>query len=271
MMKNLFIFFDFIKKLIRSRSMIRTMAVRELKARYIGSLFGVFWAVLNPVAEVVIYGMVFGVFFKSKPDPIYGTDSYMLVLLCGLIPWQFFSQAVMSSSGSIVSNSNIVKKAVGFPSEILPIVTVISNMINHFVSLGILLVIVVFFGKVSVYMFMVGFYLFFAAVFSIGLGWILSSLSVFLRDVQQVVGLVMMALFFLSPVFYSPSVFPKPMLMFLRLNPMFHVVQGYKLALLAGTIIPAGDFIYLAASSFVTFGIGGLFFKKLKPAFAEVL
>ncbi|MBI5888976.1 MAG: ABC transporter permease [Deltaproteobacteria bacterium] len=271
MMKNLAIFFDFIKKLFRSRSMIRTMAVRELKKRYVGSLFGVLWAVLHPVSEVVIYGMVFGVFFKSKPDPIYGTDSYILVLLCGLVPWQFFAQAVTASSGAIVSSSNIVKKAVGFPSEILPIITVISNMMNHFISLGILLLIVAFFGKLSVYTPLVVLYLFFAAVFSIGLGWILSSLSVFLRDVQQVVGVVMMALFFGTPVFYSLSVFPKGMLVFLRLNPMFHVVQGYKLALLAGSIIPAQDFAYLAVSSFVTFGVGGLFFKKLKPAFAEVL
>lgn len=271
MKKNLAIFIDFIKKLFRSRSMVSTMAVRELKARYVGSFFGVLWAVLNPVTEVAIYGTVFGVFFKSTPDPIYGTDSYILLLLCGLVPWQFFAGAVLSSSGSIISNANLVKKAVGFPSEILPIITVISNMINHFISLSILLVIAFFFGKASVFMLLVFVYLFFTMVFSIGIGWVLSSLSVFLKDVQQVLQLVIMVMFFLTPIFYAPSVFPKGMLGLLQWNPMYHVVEGYKLALLTGSAIPAQDFIYLAVSSFVTFGVGGIFFRRLKPGFGEVL
>lgn len=270
-MQNLIIFIDFIKKLYKSRSMVKTMALRELKARYIGSTFGFLWAVLNPLTEVVVYGLVFGVFFKSKPDPLYGTDSYMLFLLCGLVPWQFFAQTVTSSSGAITGNANLVKKAVGFPSEILPIINVMTGIISHLISLGILFIFIVLFGRLTLYTPLVFIYLFFAVIFSVGLGWMISSLNVFLRDVQQVVGLMIMVLFFLSPIFYPPTVFPKTMYLLVSLNPMFHVVEGYKLALLAGKAIAPWDFAYLAVSSFLTLAAGGMFFRKLKPAFGEVL
>lgn len=271
MKKNFLIFIDFARKLVKSRSMIKTMAVRELKARYVGSTFGFLWAVLNPLSEVIIYGIVFGVFFKSKPDPVYGTDSFILFLLCGLIPWQFFSQAVLSSSGALVANGNLVKKAVGFPSEILPIISVISNVISHLISLGLLLVLLVFVGKFTPYILLIFVYMFFAAVLAVGLGWLLSSINVFLRDVQQVLGLIIMALFFFTPIFYSPAVFPKSVLPLVRLNPMYHVVDGYKLALMTGKSIPLPDLAYLAISSFFILGIGGAFFRRLKPSFAEVL
>ena len=74
--------------------MIKTMAVRDLKARYIGSLFGFLWSIINPLSQVVIYGVVFGLFLNHKPDPIYRTDIFVLYLLCGLMPWLFFSQTL---------------------------------------------------------------------------------------------------------------------------------------------------------------------------------
>src|SRR5512135_2321104 len=120
-MRNIKIFIAFLKKLYESRYMVRMMAVRDLQATYVGSLFGFSWAVLNPLAQLGIYGVVFGVFLKSKPNPVYGTDSYFLFLLCGIVPWQFFSQTVMHSTNTLVANTNLVKKAVGFNAEILPV------------------------------------------------------------------------------------------------------------------------------------------------------
>lgn len=258
--------------LYKSRYMLRMMAVRELKAMYVGSLFGFFWAVVNPLTQLVIYGVVFGVFFKSTPDPVYGTNSFFLYLLCGLIPWQFFSQAVSASTNVIVSNGNLIKKAVGFSPEILPIITVISNIISHMIGIALLLLIIfVFGGGITPYAILIFPYLFFIAVFSVGLGWMLSSVNVYIRDVQQVVGVILMGLFFFTPIFYSPSIIPHKILLLLKLNPMYHMVEGYRYALLAGKFLPVWDFVYLAGISFVTFGLGGIFFRRLKPGFAEVL
>lgn len=247
------------------------MALRELKSVYAGSLFGFAWAVANPLSQVLIYGVVFGMFFKLKPDPVYGTGSFFLFLLCGLIPWQFFAQTVSSATNSITSNSNLVKKSVGFHPEIFPVISVLSNLISHAIGLGIMLIILIAFHRVNPYMPLIILYLFPAAVFSIGLGWMLSGINVYLKDVRQVLDMVLMGWFFLTPLFYSPGIIPHKLLPIMKLNPMYHVVEGYRMALLAGSILPITDILYLFASAFIMFGTGGMIFRKLKPGFAEVL
>lgn len=272
MKQNFLIFLDFTKKLFfRDRSVITTMVARNLREQYVGSIFGFMWAVLEPLSQVAIYGIFFGIFLKSKVDPVYGTDSFFVYLLCGLIPWQFFAQSVNSTTNAIVSNSNLVKKAVGFPSEILIIIKVLTNSIAHLIGVALLLVILaVFVGiKPSAPFFFV--YMLFTVLFAVGLGWIVSSVNVYLKDIQQIMGVIMMAWFFFTPIFYSPSIVPAAVLPVFKLNPMYHIVIGYRYALLAGQLLPWRDFLYLAAVSFFTFGIGGIFFRKLKPGFAEVL
>jgi ABC-type polysaccharide/polyol phosphate export permease len=271
-MRNLQIFIAFLKKLYESRYMIRMMAIRDLKAVYVGSLFGFFWAIMNPLVQLAIYGVVFGVLLKSRPDPVYGTDSYFLFLLCGLVPWQFFAQTVSTSANVLVSNNNLIKKAVGFNSEILPVITVLSNLLSHLIGVVLLLAIVfIITGKLSLMTPVVLVYLFFIVVFSVGIGWIVSSINVYLRDVQQVVGLVMLAWMFLTPIFYPVSIIPAKMMPFIRLNPLYHMVEGYRFAILTGRPLAAGDMASMAVVAFVTFALGGLLFRRLKPGFAEVL
>lgn len=269
MKENLLILIDFIRKLFRSRYMLRMLALRELKASYAGSAFGLLWAVFNPLVYLAVYGIVFGIFFRSAPDPVYGTESFFLFLLCGLVPWQFFSQTINSSAGTLVKNLSLIKKAVGFPAEVLPVVTVISNIISHVISLALLIIVIAFSVGLTPYLFLIPVYLFLTAVFAVGLGWIISGINVFLRDIEQMLGLVMMGWLFFTPIFYSPSFVPPKYLFLLKLNPVYHLVEGYRLALLTGRALPAGDFLYFAAVSVVTFGLGGMFFRKLKPWFAE--
>lgn len=251
--------------------MLKAMTMRDLKTAYIGSAFGFSWAVLNPLAQVALYGIVFGVFFKSMPDPVYRTDSFFLFLICGILPWQFFAQAVNASVPVITANRNLVKKAVGFPSELLPIVTVAGNIVSHLIAMALLIIFLVFTGNLTPYALLTFVYLFFAVIFAVGLGWMLSSVQVFLRDVQQLMSVVMMVWLFLTPIFYSASIVPPRYLFVLKLNPMYEVVEGYRLALLGGTMLPPADFAYLAITSVATLAVGGVFFRKLKPWFAEVL
>jgi len=269
MKENLLILIDFIRKLFRSRYMLRMLALRELKASYAGSAFGLLWAVFNPLVYLAVYGIVFGIFFRSTPDPVYGTESFFLFLLCGLVPWQFFSQTINSSAGTLVKNFSLIKKAVGFPAEVLPVVTVISNIISHIISLALLIIVVAFSVGLTPYLFLIFVYLFLTAVFAVGLGWIISGINVFLRDIEQMLGLVTMGWLFFTPIFYSPSFVPPKYLFILKLNPIYHLVEGYRLALLTGRALPAADFLYFAVVSVVTFGLGGMFFRKLKPWFAE--
>ena len=271
-MAHVIIFFHFIRNLYRIRFMLKAMALRELKATYVGSFFGFFWAVLNPLCQIAIYGAVFGFFLKGTVPPGYGTNSFFLFLVAGLIPWQFFAQTIGASSNVLLAYANLVKRAVGFPCEVLPIVTVISNAVSQLVSIAILYAIVITSTRsVSPNMLLVPVYLFFASIMCVGLGWILSSLTVFLRDIPQIIGLVLTGVFFFTPICYSPSIVPPKVLFVMKLNPLYHVIEGYRLACLTGKALPPLDFAYLAISSVLIAGLGGILFRKLKPEFAEVM
>lgn len=260
------------RNLYRIRFMLKAMALRELKATYVGSFFGFFWAVLNPLCQIAIYGMVFGYLLKGTVPPEYGTGSFFLYLVTGLIPWQFFAQTIGTSSNVLLVYGNLVKRAVGFPCEVLPIVTVISNTVSQLVSIAILYAIVIAFtGTVSLNMLLVLVYLLFAVIICVGLGWMLSSLTVFLRDIPQVIGLVLTGLFFFTPICYPPTIVPPKVLFVMKLNPIYHVVEGYRLACLTGRPLRMLDFAYLGVSSLVIVGLGGMVFRKLKPEFAEVM
>ncbi len=272
MRQNFAVFLEFLRILfIRDRSVIRTMVLRDLKAQYVGSIFGLLWAVIEPIAQLGIYGVVFGLFLQSKVEPVYGTESFLIYLLAGLVPWEFFSHSVNSSTSVIIASSNLVKRAVGFPSEILPIVKMLTSSIAHLIGIGLLMLIVAIFARPTSYMLFFVLYMFFIALFSIGVGWTLSAVNVYVKDVQKVMGIVMMGWFFFTPIFYSPAIVPSRFLFILKLNPMYHAVMGYRYALLAGRLLPLGDLIYLAVISCFTFAIGGLIFRKLKPGFAEEL
>lgn len=268
------IFMDFIKKLYKNRSMIRSMAVRNLKQQYVGSVLGVLWSVVYPLFEVAIYWLVFGLIMaRGKPDAFYGTESFLLFLICGLIPFQFFSGAVGQSTTSIVSNQNLVKKAVGFPTEILPIVTITTQLIDHFIGVGLIfLAVVLFKGGITIYVLSFLIYLFLITVFMIGLTWLTSSINIYVRDMGKVIALALRLLFFLTPIVYSVGMVPEGIIKTVyKLNPLYHFVEGYRYAFLVGEFMPVESFAYLAFISFLFLGIGGIIFRKLKPGFAEVL
>ncbi len=269
---NFRIFIEFLRVLYKDRHMVSAMALRELKKNYIGSAFGITWAILNPLSQVAIYGIVFGVFFKIKPDAVYGTDSFFLYLICGLVPWQFFSQAVSSSTRVLVDHGNLIKTSAGFPSEVLPIVTISSHIISHLIAMLLVLVILLVFGvTLTPYALLVFLYLFFMVVFTVGASWVFASINVYFRDMEQLIGVIMTGWFFFTPIFYSVGIVPEKLVPLLKLNPMFHVVEGYRYSLLAGKFPPTDSLILLVIYAVIVFGLGGVLFRKLKPGFAEVL
>lgn len=272
MKENFLIFIDFVGKLYKNRYMIKSMALRDLRAQYVGSVFGILWAVINPLAEVFIYSIIFGTIFKSTAPQEYHTKSFVLFLFGGLVPWQFFAQSINTSSGVILNNKNLVTKAVGFPSEVLVIVNTVSGLITQLISVALLLAIVgIYQGGLFPATPVILVYLFLAAVFSVGLGWIISSLNVFLRDISKIIGVIMMGWLFFTPIFYAPNLIPEKYVWLVRLNPMYYMVEGYRQALFTGSVLPLRDLFYFAVVSFITLGVGGIFYRKLKPAFAEVL
>ena len=262
---------NFLKKIYIQRSLIRNFVVRDLKARYVGSFIGIFWSVIHPIVLLVCYYFVFAIIFNLRPRPETGTTSFALFLFCGMLPWLYFQDAVQRSSTAIIDNTNLVTKTL-FPSEILPLIALLSGFINHLIGFAILMVIIFFtIGKVSVFILLVPLYVLFLMLFTLGLSWFVASFNVFVRDVSQIITVIMTFWFWFTPIFYSIDMFPQKLRFLVYFNPLAHVVIGYRDCLLRMKMPDMGILAVLAVVSLAVFVAGGLFFRATKREFVDIL
>lgn len=251
--------------------MIGSLVVRDIRARYIGSFLGIFWSVIHPLSQLLIYYFVFSIILKVKLGPEYGGTHYAIWLIVGLLPWMLFSEVVVRSPGAVLDQANLIKKTV-FPSEILPFSHFAAALVNHFIALVIVIIFIALFDVgLSLRAILVIPYLAGIGIFAMGVSWILSAANVFLRDIGQVIGVVINIWFYFTPIIYPKNLIPSPYHKWVELNPMLHIVEGYRMALLGQTIPDPFGFFYLSLIGIIFFAVGGLVFKKLKPAFADVL
>jgi ABC-type polysaccharide/polyol phosphate export permease len=232
---------------------------------------GFFWSVIHPIVLLVSYTFVFSIIFQIRPRPDTGTTSFPLFLFCGILPWLYFQDVVQRSSTILIDNSNLVTKTL-FPSEILPLTALLSGFVNHMIGFAILLCIIFFtLGKVSVFILLVPAYLLFLMLFTLGLSWFVASLNVFVRDISQIISVMLIFWFWFTPIFYSLDMLPERLLFLVRFNPLAHVVIGYRDCLLRMQLPDMRVLTILAAVSFLVFVAGGLFFRKTKREFADIL
>jgi lipopolysaccharide transport system permease protein len=250
--------------------------VRELKARYKNSALGFVWSLLNPLAMMVVFTVVFTVLLPNN-----SIKHYPIFLLCGLLPWQFFSAGVMSSLHSIVGSSNLVKK-VNFPAEVLPTGTVLANLVNFLLALVVLAAVLFAFRMpLSPYVWMLPIVIIIQTCFVLGIGLILATVNVFYRDTIMIMDVVMLAWFFLTPVFYSIEALPKSYqignvtlnvhrIMY-TLNPMASLIAAYRDLLYWGYRTNVDFFMRTAATSVAVLIFGYWFFTRYSKRFAEEL
>ena len=262
---------NFLQKIYVQRGLIRNFVVRDLKARYIGSFMGFFWSVIHPIVLLVSYTFVFSVIFGLRPLPDTGTTSFPLFLFCSILPWLFFQETLQRSSTVLIENANLITKTL-FPSEILPLVVLLSGLVNHLIGFAILLVILLFtLGKISLFILFVPVYFFLLMLFTLGISWFVSSLNVFVRDVSQVLSVILTFWFWFTPIFYSIDRFPPKMLFLVQWNPLAHFVGGYRDCLLRMRMPDLSVLAVLAVASLLIFVAGGMFFRKTKREFVDVL
>jgi len=258
------------KKLAANRNLLKNLILRDLKHRYVGSVGGFLWSVIHPIVLLISYSFIFGVVFKPKIGPEFGTNSFAIFVLCGLLPWLLFSDIVMRNCSVISDNAPLITKTV-IPAEVLPISITISNLIHHVIALGILLVVMLLFYSVHLSAAWVLFYMLMLLMLGQGLGWIVAGLHVFLRDTIQALQILMMLWFFFTPVLYSIDLLPENLRFLAMLNPMAVIVTGYRNSLL-NLAQPAGVQIAIVlATSIAVFVAGALLFRQAKPAFPDVL
>lgn len=263
-------FFYFIRLIFLQRDLILSMAKREVATQYIGSLLGFIWTFINPMVMIFVFWVVFSVGFRVKPT---NNVPFVVWLTAGMAAWFVFAEIVNGSAGAVVSNARLIKKTI-FPSQILPVIKIASCLITHSVFLLVLIGLIIF-QKMpfSFYFLQFIYYLICLSVLALGLGWIVSALNVFIRDVGQIVGVVIQVGFWATPIFWDIHMMPTKVQILFKLNPMFYIVQGYRESFIyfQPFWIHPRQTIYFWVVTLTIFAIGALIFQKLKPQFADVL
>ena len=270
MIRNPFMYAGFLPNIYRHRHMIAAMALQEIRARYAGTLAGLAWAVAMPLVTAFVFAFVFSVALKV-PDQ--HNVPFVVMFFCSLIAWNLMSETLSQNSWVIVSHTYLVKKVV-FPTEILPLVNLAANLIIHGTSIVILLGLMAFYGlKLSPYAIQFLYYAACLCVLTLALSWLVSSVNVFFRDVGQFVAVFLQIWFWVTPIVWSLDLLPEKYRMFLRLNPMTYVTEGYRGSFLLGRPFWE-DYLYGAyfwASTLLILLIGATVFRRLKPEFADML
>jgi len=257
------------KKLFSYRELLSSLTKKELKVKYRGSILGFFWSLLNPVLVMLVYSFVFSIVLKQ------GIPEFAIFLLCALLPFNFFSNSVNYGSGSIVANSNLVKK-IYFPKEIIPLSIMLSNLINFFLELIVLFVVLsIFKYKFYMYLYILPVIIIVEVFFVSGMSMLISSLNVLFRDLQHLVSILMMVWFFGTPIIYPLSMVPERFQFWMQLNPMtvftiYYRNIFYYVKYPEGLYWPPLEIILIClAITFGVFFLGYYIFKKLEDRFAE--
>jgi ABC-type polysaccharide/polyol phosphate export permease len=263
------VFWSFLGKLWRQRHLVVNFATRDLKGRYVGSLMGLFWAVLHPLALLLCYTFVFSIIFEIRVSSL-KTDNFALFLFTGILPWLYFQDTVLRCCNSVVENSNLIRRTL-FPSEILPISIALSNVVTHILGLVILLIVLALTGLLDWTLIFLPAYLGLLILLSLGLGWLVAALQVFLRDTSQVVTVLMIMWFWFTPIFYTADLVPEGFRPLLLINPLAYVVEGYRYSLLEGQSPDPSHLLILLAFAGLAFLVGGYVFRNTKREFIDVL
>jgi len=266
-------FMSLLKSLWHHRNLIVTMTKREVAGRYRGSILGLFWSFLNPVFMLLVYTFVFSVVFNARWDV--GNDEtstqFAVVLFAGLIVHSFLAEILSKSPGLILGNANYVKKVV-FPLEVLPAIALGSAIFHTIISLLVLQFAYVVFSGVPPWTIILTPLVFFPlAILALGCSWVLAALGVFLRDIGQIIGVVITVLLFLSPIFFPIERLPADYQALILLNPLTFIVEQAREVLIWGHLPDwKGLTMYTAFSTGFAW-LGYVWFQKARKGFADVL
>lgn len=253
----------------RARGVVWVLVARDLRGRYAGSAFGLFWSVLNPLAQLVIFTLVFSrvivVRFGVSDIP------FVLHLAAALFPWLAFQEAVLRSATCLVDNAVLVKRVV-FPIEVLPVQVALSALVHQLIALILVLVLMLVLGvtpgpALLALPLLAGVQL----LLMIGWGWGVAALHVYLRDTAPVLGVVLPMWFYLTPILYPYELAPGVLRPVLALNPLSALVQGYRDLLLHGTVPLGTRELWLLVVSAVSFGGGAAVFARGRGEFGDLV
>lgn len=254
-----------LKEIYRYRELVLNLVFRDLADRYKRASIGFLWAILEPLGLMAIYTLVFSFIIKLDiPD-------YPVFLLCGLIPWIYFSKSLVYCTESIMKDRNLVKK-IYFPRETLPISSVLARFVNFIISMALLLIFLFFWRRLEplLLLWLIPVVLV-QTFFSIGLALIFSSLNVYFQDVELLLDFVVMIWFYLTPVFYNISMVPENFRHFYILNPTVGIISSYKEILFYRKAPLTPEFYIAAVLSIFVLLVGATIFNVLNKRIGELV
>lgn len=248
-----------------TRDLLRELIARDIKLRYRGSLLGVLWTLLNPLAELLVLFVVFSMVFRVD------IPNFPAYLFTGLIVYGWFQTSLNFATGAIVANRELVRRP-GVPVVILPIVTVASNLVHFVLSLPILVGLLVL-SHVEVTAAALALPVLVGLEFMLILGFAypVAALSVWFRDLQHVLRIGLQLLFYLTPVFYETRAAPESLQWFFRINPLAHLVDAFRAVLMRGEMPDPRSLFYLTVLSAAMLLFGLVWFRRASTRFADEL
>jgi lipopolysaccharide transport system permease protein len=257
--------------LIRYRGLIQSLVARELKARYRGSVLGFVWSFINPLMLLTIYSFVFAVVLPNLHTK--ETEPYALFMFCGILPWTWFSSSLTEAAGSLISGGNLIKKVL-FPAEVLPIVSVLANMVHFILGLPILAVFLIYYQRLpdldGLLWFPVAMLV--QLILSIALALTVSALAVHFRDIRDILSNVLTLWFFSTPIIYWIKEAPGLGKRVLDYNPMTHLIVTYQeILFFPGPVGHWKWLLFIGVVSMLLFLAGYWLFDRLRDSFAEAV
>jgi ABC-type polysaccharide/polyol phosphate export permease len=249
--------------LYKRRELISTLVSKELKARYRGSLLGIVWTFLNPLLLLLVYSLVFSVYMRVQ------MENYALFVFTGLLPWIWFSSSLGDGASSVVGSGSLITKSM-FPAEVLPMVKILSNLMNYIFSLPLILIFMLAYGvPLRPSMLWLPVVMAVQLLLTLGLVYFLSALNVRFRDTQHVLGNLLTLWFFLTPILYSANNAPADYRHLLYLNPMTVLAVSYQDIFLYGKAPDITALLALGLFGVLVSLIGFRQFEIGKDMFAE--
>ncbi len=257
--------------LLYNWNLIREFVSRDIRDRYVGSIIGVFWSILNPILQLSLYTVVFSTILNIKFGDRGSTGQFAQYLFCALLPWMALQESVTRSSRSFIENNNLIQK-VRFPLEVLPFSLVLSAFVHQLLGTLIFLVFLMVNRSLHSTFLALAIILFaFQILMVYGLSLLVACLNVFFRDVSQVLGLLFMLMFWITPIVYPKHLAGDVFLWVLNLNPLTHLVEAYRFVFLGSPIPSLWGVAYWAVFSAGVYCMGKFVLKRTQRELVDLL